>query len=175
MRNAQMPCGIDMDGERLQYLMFADDIVLIGSEPCALESSLRILRNAASSTSLEIHPRKTEWMKNSFASDYCLRMEDSIIEEVSSYVYLGQAVTMDNDLTIEIGRRRKAGCATFIRYRDILTDKRIDAQIRALAFNTHVLPALVYGSETWSIIINEERKPAPTQRAKWYERCVVSR
>uniref|UniRef100_A0A7I4Z0R2 Reverse transcriptase domain-containing protein n=1 Tax=Haemonchus contortus TaxID=6289 RepID=A0A7I4Z0R2_HAECO len=35
MQNAQMPCGINIDGERLQYLMFADDIALIGSVPSA--------------------------------------------------------------------------------------------------------------------------------------------
>ncbi|XGW21846.1 hypothetical protein V3C99_004647 [Haemonchus contortus] len=66
--------------------MFADDIVLIGSEPSALENSLGILRNAASSIGLEIHPGKTKWMKNNYASDYCSRMEGSVIEEVSSYV-----------------------------------------------------------------------------------------
>uniref|UniRef100_A0A7I4Z2I5 Reverse transcriptase domain-containing protein n=1 Tax=Haemonchus contortus TaxID=6289 RepID=A0A7I4Z2I5_HAECO len=116
--------------------MFADDIVLIGSEPSALENSLRILRNAASSFGLEIHPGEPKWMKNSYASGYCLRMEDSVIEEVPSYVYSGQAVTMYNDLATEIGRRRRAGWVTFNNYRDILTDKRIDAQVRARVFNT---------------------------------------
>ncbi|XGW22350.1 hypothetical protein V3C99_004961 [Haemonchus contortus] len=174
MQNAQMPCGINIDGERLQYLMFADDIVLIGSEPSALENSLRILRIAASSIGLEIHPGKTKWMKNSYASDYCLRMDDSVIEEVSSYVYLGQAVTMDNDLTVEISRRRRAGWVAFNKYRDVLTDKRIDAQVRARVFNTHVLPALVYGSETWNTILNEERRLASTQRAMERVMCGIT-
>ncbi|PIO71347.1 hypothetical protein TELCIR_06756 [Teladorsagia circumcincta] len=98
-----------MDGETLQYLMFADDIVLIGKDPSELENSLEILSNASQSIGLEIRPGKTKWMKNNFTRDYCLRMNGSIIEEVRSYVYLGQAITMDNDLTIEIGHRRKAG------------------------------------------------------------------
>ncbi|PIO54054.1 hypothetical protein TELCIR_24591, partial [Teladorsagia circumcincta] len=97
-----------MDGEKLQYLMFADDIVLIGNDPRELENSLELISNASRSTGLEIHPGKTKWMKNNFTRDYCLRMKGSVIEEVPSYVYLGQAITMDNDLAIEIGRRRKA-------------------------------------------------------------------
>ncbi|PIO63145.1 hypothetical protein TELCIR_15267 [Teladorsagia circumcincta] len=88
--------------------MFADDIVLIGNDSRELEKSLEILSNASRSIGLGIHPGKTKWMKNNFTRDYCLRMKGSVIEEVPSYVYLNQAITMDNDLTIEIGRRRKA-------------------------------------------------------------------
>ncbi|PIO54386.1 hypothetical protein TELCIR_24252 [Teladorsagia circumcincta] len=101
-------------------------------------------------------------------------MKSSVIEEVPSYVYLGQAITMDNDLTIKIGRRRKAGWATFNKYRDVLTDKRLDTQIRARVFNTHVLPALVYGSETWSTIIEEERRLTSTQRAMERAMCTIT-
>ncbi|KAK6056842.1 hypothetical protein COOONC_05648 [Cooperia oncophora] len=107
MRQIELPCGIEIDGERLQYLMFADDIVLIGSEPSALESSLNILSEASQSIGLVIHPGKTKWMKNNYTNDYRL----------------------------------------------------------CQVFNTHVLPALVYGSETWSTIKDEERRLAATQRA----------
>ncbi|PIO75824.1 hypothetical protein TELCIR_02122 [Teladorsagia circumcincta] len=108
----------------------------------------KTLSNAARSIGFEIHPVKTKWMKNAFTRDYCLRMGSSVIEEVSSYVYLGQAITISNDLSIEIGRRRRAGWATFYKYRDVLTDRRLDARIKARVLNTHVLPASVYGSES---------------------------
>ncbi|PIO74625.1 hypothetical protein TELCIR_03365 [Teladorsagia circumcincta] len=145
--------------------MFADDIVLIGNDPGILEASLKILKNVAQSIGLEIHKGKSKWMKNTFTREYCLRMESSVIEEVSSYIYLIQAITMDNDLSIEIGRRRRAGWVTFNKYRDVLTDRRLDARVKARVFNTHVLPALMYGSETWSTIKEEERKLTSTQRA----------
>ena len=165
MRNVELPCGIDIDGEKLQYLLFADDIILIGTKPCDLEDSLRILCEAVRLTGLQIHPGKTQWMKNSYVEDYSLHLEGSVIEEVSSYVYLGQAITMDNDLTAEISRRRKAGWAAFNKYRDVLTDKRLDVQTRGQVFNTHVLPALVYGCETWNKTRAEEDRLAVTQRA----------
>ncbi|PIO53683.1 hypothetical protein TELCIR_24974, partial [Teladorsagia circumcincta] len=101
-------------------------VVLIGDDPSALELSFKILSDAARSIGLDIHPGKTKWMKNAFTRDYCSRMGGSNIEEVSSYVYLGQAITMSNDLSIEIGRRRRAGWATFNKYRDVLTDRRLD-------------------------------------------------
>ncbi|PIO71061.1 hypothetical protein TELCIR_07046 [Teladorsagia circumcincta] len=146
-----------------------DDIVLMGDDPSALELSLKFLTNAARSIRLEIHPGKTKWMKNTFTRDYCLCKEGSVIEEV----YLGQAITMDNDLSIEIGRRHRAGWATFNKYRDVLTDRWLDARTKEV-FNTHVVPALVYGSETWSTIKNEGRKLASTQRAMERAVCAVT-
>ncbi|PIO73974.1 hypothetical protein TELCIR_04030 [Teladorsagia circumcincta] len=113
-------------------------------------------------------------MKNTFTSDYCLLMEGSVIEEVSSYIYLGQAITMDNDLSIEVGRRRRAGWATFNRYRDVITDRRFDARVKARVFNTHVLPALIYGGGTWSTIKEEEGKLTSTQRAMERKMCAVT-
>ncbi|PIO76259.1 hypothetical protein TELCIR_01675 [Teladorsagia circumcincta] len=97
----------------------------------------------------------------------------SVIGEVSSYIYQGQAITMDNDLSIEIGRRRRAGWTTFNKYRDVLTDRRLDARVKARVFNTHVLPALIYGSKTWSTI-KEERKLTTTQRAMERKMCAVT-
>ncbi|PIO55014.1 hypothetical protein TELCIR_23608 [Teladorsagia circumcincta] len=151
--------------------MFADDIVL--NDPSTVETSLKILKNVAHSIELEILPGKTKWMKNTFTRDYCLRTEGSVIGEVSSCIYLSQAITMGNGLSIEIGRRRRAGWATFNKYRDV-RDRRFDARVKARVFNTHVLPALIYGSETWSTIKEEERKLTSTQRAMERKICAVT-
>ncbi|PIO61640.1 hypothetical protein TELCIR_16831 [Teladorsagia circumcincta] len=80
---------------------------------------------------------------------------------------------MDNDLLIEIGRPRRAGWTTFNEYRDILTDRRLDARDKARVFNIHVLPTFIYGSKTWSTI-KEERKLTTTQRAMERKMCAVT-
>ncbi|PIO70976.1 hypothetical protein TELCIR_07138 [Teladorsagia circumcincta] len=101
-------------------------------------------------------------------------MESLVFDEVSSYIYLGQAITMDNDPSIKTGRRRRAGWATFNKYRDVLPDRQLDARVKARVFNTDVLPALTYGSETWSTIKEEERKLTSTQRAMERKMCAVT-
>ncbi|KAK6053555.1 hypothetical protein COOONC_08941 [Cooperia oncophora] len=69
MRQIELLCGIgDRRRKTSIRLMFADDIVLIGSEPSALESSLNILSEASQSIGLVIHPGKTKWMKNNYDS-----------------------------------------------------------------------------------------------------------
>lgn len=174
MRDLDLPCGIYVNGERLQYLLFADDIVLISHEPQTLEQSLSALCAACRKIGLEIHSGKTKWMRNKYSRDHSLTLEGSQIEQVTSYVYLGQSINMENDITAEISRRRKAGWAAFNKYRDVLTDKRLDAQIRSRVFNTHVLPALIYASETWNTTKGEEEKLAVTQRAMERAMCRIS-
>ncbi|PIO70977.1 hypothetical protein TELCIR_07139 [Teladorsagia circumcincta] len=75
--------------------------------------------------------------------------------------------------SIETGRRRRAGWPTFNKYRDVLPDRQLDARVKARVFNTDVLPALTYGSETWSTIKEEERKLTSTQWAIERTMCAV--
>ncbi|KAK6762925.1 hypothetical protein RB195_023581 [Necator americanus] len=76
------------------------------------------------------------------------------ISECSSYVYLGRELKMMNDLTPELGRRRAAWGA----YKSIedVVKKTRNARLRAHLFNTTVLPALTYGSQTWAFRKQEE-------------------
>ena len=174
MRELTLPCGIDIDGERLQYLLFADDIVLIGNDPSELEQSLNALSLAANNIGLQIHKGKTQWMRNRFARDGTISLDGSSIDQVSSYVYLGQSINMTNDIKNEISRRRKAGWAAFNKYRDILLDRQLDTQIRSRVFDSHVLPAMTYASETWNTTKSEEERLAVTQRAMERAMCKVS-
>ncbi|PIO62824.1 hypothetical protein TELCIR_15601, partial [Teladorsagia circumcincta] len=102
------------------------------------------------------------------------KLKKGIIEEIECDVDKCnfQDITMNNDLTIEIGRRRKAGWATFNTYRDVLTNKRLDTQIKARVFNTHVLPTLCmevkHGAQ------DGERRLASTQRAMERKVCAVT-
>ncbi|PIO63144.1 hypothetical protein TELCIR_15271, partial [Teladorsagia circumcincta] len=83
-------------------------------------------------------------------------------------------IAVDNVLSIEIGRRRRAGWATFNKYREVLTDGLLDARFKARVFDTHVLPGLIYGSEPWATIKEEEKKVTSTQRATERKMCAVT-
>ncbi|EFP01594.1 hypothetical protein CRE_30244 [Caenorhabditis remanei] len=69
------------------------------------------------------------------------------IEDVEEYVYLGRLLNTKNDLEPEIHRRRRAAWAAFNNIKST-TDALSCPKIRAQLFDTTVLPALTYGSET---------------------------
>ncbi|KAK6749275.1 hypothetical protein RB195_001712 [Necator americanus] len=69
------------------------------------------------------------------------------IFECTSYVYLGRELNMMNDLTPELGRRRRTAWEAYKSIEDVVK-KTKNTRLRAHLFNTTVLPALTYASET---------------------------
>ncbi|KAK6730529.1 hypothetical protein RB195_007159 [Necator americanus] len=69
------------------------------------------------------------------------------ISECTSYVYLGRELNMMNDLTPELGRRRRAAWGAYKSIEDVVKKAR-NTRLRAHLFNTTVLSALTYASET---------------------------
>src|SRR5713101_4669130 len=165
LRKINLKGGIKIDGEKLQILAFADDIVLLAHTPKELEISLNKLNQNCQKIGLTIHPDKTKWMKNEYCKNSIIKLNNKLIEEVGSYIYLGQSIQMNNDIMQEIIRRKKAAWISFNNIKTTITDPEIDIKIRSNLFNSHILPSLTYGSETWNITKKEEESLRTTQRA----------
>ncbi|EYC33367.1 hypothetical protein Y032_0002g753 [Ancylostoma ceylanicum] len=96
-------------------------------------------------------------------------------DDQAGYIYLGQAIRMDNDLRLELLRRRKAGWTAFSKIDVLLKSKDIPAQTKSQLFHSSVLPALLYGCETWNLTRAEERSLQVTQRAMERQMLGISR
>ncbi|EYC21713.1 hypothetical protein Y032_0018g3494 [Ancylostoma ceylanicum] len=175
MRQVAEKDGFEIDGETLQMLLFADDVVLIASKPETLQSLLNEMCHLTESIGLKIHPGKTKWMKNAHCDDFEIKLNNQLVERVEHYVYLGQAIRMDNDLRLELSRRRKAGWTAFSKIDVLLKNKDIPAQTKSQLFHSSVLPALLYGCETWNLTKAEERSLQVTQRAMERQMLGISR
>ncbi|KAK6765521.1 hypothetical protein RB195_025436 [Necator americanus] len=89
----------------------------------------------------------TMFMRNGWVSDAPFTLNGTNISECTSYVYLGRELNMMNDLTPELGRRRRAAWGAYKNIEDVVKKTR-NTRLRAHLFNTTVLPALTYASET---------------------------
>ncbi|EYC35149.1 hypothetical protein Y032_1133g3663 [Ancylostoma ceylanicum] len=165
LRHVAEKGGFEIDGETLQMLLFADDVVLVASRPVTLQNLLNEICQLTESIGLKIHPGKTKWMKNAYCEDSEIKLNNQIVERVEHYVYLGQAIRMDNDLQLELSRRRRAGWTAFSKVDVLLKNQDIPAQTKSRLFHSSVLPALLYGCETWNLTKAEERSLQVTQRA----------
>ena len=173
-RKIQLRGGVMIDGERLTHLLFADDCVLFADNPDDLQYDLHQLAENSKKVGLEMNLKKTKWMRNSECPRGCITINDTEIEEVAEYVYLGQHIQANNKSCGEWARRRKAAWIAFNQNRTVLTDEKLPMNIRANIFNTTVLPAMLYAAETWSTTKSEEEKLAVTQRAMERRMCGVS-
>lgn len=157
-------CGISIDGEKLSHLRFADDIVLFAKDVNTAEKMLSELNEASTAVGLRINRAKTQAMKNNYCGEAKMTLENTEITFTDKYVYLGQQITADHKIDGEIRRRRSAAWNSFNNIREVLK-KTTDVKIRAQLFNSTVLPALNYGSETWTMRESEKQKLTATQRA----------
>lgn len=165
LRKTKLRGGIKIDGLYLKILLFADDIVLVAKHPNQLKNMLTQINVTCQKYGLSIHPDKTMWMRNQYCPDHTIRLNKNLIAQVESYKYLGQTVRMDNDIKQELINRKRAAWIAFNKIKPMLTDQSINITLRADLFNSHILPALTYGSETWNTTKIEENGLRTTQRA----------
>uniref|UniRef100_A0A7I4YIY3 Reverse transcriptase domain-containing protein n=1 Tax=Haemonchus contortus TaxID=6289 RepID=A0A7I4YIY3_HAECO len=156
--------GVKVDGRYLHHLRFADDIVLITPNIEQAERMLAEFDNACGKIGLRLNLTKTMFMKNGLVPDAPFTLNGKNISECSSYVYLGREVNMMNDLASELCRRKRAAWEAFKNIEGVVK-KTKNIRLRAHLFDTAVLPALTYASETWTLRKQDEHAVSVAQRA----------
>ncbi|KAK6738463.1 hypothetical protein RB195_020519 [Necator americanus] len=162
--------GVKVDGRQLHHLRFADDIVMITPSISQAERMLTEFDKTRGCIGLQLNLQKKMFMRNGCVSDAPFTLNGTNISECTSYVYLGRELNMMNDLTPELGRRRRAAWGAYKSIEDVVKKTR-NTRLRAHLFNTTVLPALTYASETWAFRKQEENAVGVIERA--IERVVL--
>ncbi|XGW20478.1 hypothetical protein V3C99_003905 [Haemonchus contortus] len=141
--------GINIDGRKLSNLRFADDIVLISQNREELQQMVEELDDVSKAIGLTMNRSKTMVMRNEWADASPITLEGTTLPFTDSYVYLGRLISMDNNLRAEIMRRRRCAWAAIGNIKEaahLVSDKKVRADL----FDSTVLPALCYASETWA-------------------------
>ncbi|KAK6760414.1 hypothetical protein RB195_021761 [Necator americanus] len=113
---------------------------------------------------LQLNLQKTMFMRNGWVSDAPFTLNGTNISECTSCFYLGRDLNMMNDLTPELSRRRRAAWGAYKSIEDVVRKTR-STGLRAHLFNTTVLPALTYASETRAYRKQEENAVSVVERA----------
>ena len=149
-KNAQLEeKGINIDGEKLSNLRFADDVALATEDVKDMEHQLNIVTEESLKIGLKIHKGKTKSMTNIDTKDN-IQINGTEIDKVTSYKYLGQTIAMETRTKQEVSIRIKAGWNVFGKYREIFLDRYLPMGLQGKVFNQCVLPAMPYRCQTWS-------------------------
>lgn len=155
--------GININGEKLSHLRFADDLVLVADGFGKAKDMLMELESASRKVGLNINISKTKLMTNLVISED-LRVNNLNIEQVYSYKYLGHELRLGRDnQTCEMGRRIGLAWAAFGRLNYILKSD-IPMCLKRKVFNQCVLPVLTYGAETLTLTKQTANKIRVAQR-----------
>lgn len=134
-------------------MLFADDIVLNAETDKELEQKLEEWRSCLEDSGLKISRAKTVYM-----GEGGVKLEDSDVERVECFKYLGSKINPQNDLEPEVSSRVKAGWANWRKTTGILCDKKVPLEIKGKVYKSVVRPSLLYGSETWSLRKDQEKR-----------------
>ena len=76
-------------------------------------------------------------------------------EKVEKFKYLGVTVTNTNDIREEVKRRINMGNAFYHSLEKILSSHLLSKKLKVITYKTILLPAVLYGCETWSLTLRE--------------------
>jgi len=83
---------------------------------------------------------------------------DISIERVEEFKYLGTTLTNQNSIQEEIKCRLKMGNVCFYSVQNLLSSSLLSKNLKIKIYRTMILPVVLYGLETWSLTLREERR-----------------
>ncbi|XP_042858876.1 uncharacterized protein LOC122244992 [Penaeus japonicus] len=142
--------GIRIDGEYLNHLRFADDIIILAKNRQELNQMLHELNVESLKVRLSMNLEKTKINTNSHLNeDFKIEPDNNVIELVQNYIYLGQLISANSTSTEqEIKRRITIGWQAFGRASTIFKNKDISLILKRQVYNQCILPTVTYGAET---------------------------
>ena len=90
--------NVNIDGEYLSRVIFADDVILFAKSPDELTSMLTGIHNTSQPADLNMNLDKTKVMFNEHAKKCTITVDGETVKKIDTYVYLRKTVTKDFDL-----------------------------------------------------------------------------
>ena len=74
------------------------------------------------------------------------------------FKYVGTTLTNQKYIAEEIKSRLRSGNACYNSVQNLLSSRLLSKNLKIKIYRTIILPVVLYGCETWSLTLREERK-----------------
>ena len=126
-----------------------------------LNKIVQTVKHHSREAGLEMNAKKTKTMVFSKTADTPsanLTIDNTEIEQVRSFKYLGAIITDDCRTETEIKTRIGTTKQKFSEMKSLLTSKKVSLNLRKKILNCYIYSILMYGSETWTLTKALEKK-----------------
>ena len=87
-----------------------------------------------------------------------MRIDNSTLERVEEFKYLGTTLTNQNSIAEEIKSRLRSRNACYHSVQNLLSSRLLTKNLKIKIYRTIILSVVFYGCETWSLILRKERE-----------------
>ena len=159
--------GVKMSTTEVSIVLFADDVMLLTEKKEDMETNLRELKKAMSKWGMKIHWGKTKVMMVSRQGEECkVCVDGEEIEQVQNMKYLGAILSAEGTCGEKIEHR--VGAAARVRgamRKEVLERRELKKATKMRVYNSMVIPTMLYGSETWTMMKRHESRLGATEMA----------
>ena len=141
-----------------QLLAYVDDVNILGGSLHTLKENAEALVAATREIGLEVSANKTKYMVMSRDQNAGRIQSVRIDNSLEEFKYLGTTLTNQNYIAEETKNRLRPGNACYHSVQNLLTSRLLSKSLKIKIYRTIILPVVLYGCETWSLTLREERK-----------------
>ena len=127
-----------------------------------VKENAETLVGATKEIGLEVNADKTKYMimsrDQNAGRSFSMKIYNNSIESVEEFKYLGTTLTHKNFIQEEIKSRLKLGNACCHSVQNLLSSNLLFKNLKIKIYRTIILPVVLYGCETWSLTLREERR-----------------
>ena len=113
---------------------YADDVNILGGSLHTVKENAEALVVATNETGLEVNADKTKYMimsrDQNAGRSYSMKTDNSSIERVEEFKYLGTTLTNENSIQKEINSRLKLGNACYYSVQNLLPSSLLSKNLK---------------------------------------------
>ena len=144
--------GVKIYGKMYNNMRYADDIDAIAESEEDLQRVTTAIDESSRRSGMVINLDKTKTMVIGRGhKDINITINNQVLEQVKSFVYLGSNITENNEHIADVKRRLNIAREKFYKLETIWKDKYISDDLKVRLLHALITPIATYGCETWTL------------------------